>query len=139
MGGGFHGDFADDRPLMQTKTDIMDDYDTNVRIVDAEMKRLEKKLRADVIIELRLYTELKLMGKWGDNPLTWWRLVGAAQFPWCAKLARRDFAVFGSQAAIVRIFIHCGRLVSKQRAAMKPATVERMAFLYFNNHMINYV
>ena len=69
--------------------------------------------------------------KWGSCILAWWR-ANADKFPWCAKLARRDLAVFGSQAAVERIFSKAGYLCSNRRAKMLPSTLKRLVFLNMN-------
>jgi hypothetical protein len=143
-GGWGEDDAAAGRGLMATDLEIKSDFDKQSKQLekDMHMKQEEKRLKGDVRIELQIYIDQctsHKAAKWGDSPLRWWAQLGQHSFPWCARLARRDLAVFGSQASVERIFSHCGRLVSKQRAAMKPSTVERMAFLYFNNKMIKYV
>ena len=49
----------------------------------------------------------------------------------------RDLAIFGSQAAIERIFSKAGRVVSKERCAQKPATVEALLRCALNADMIH--
>jgi hypothetical protein len=105
---------------------------TNIKREQRAKKVLEKKKAA---AELQRYSLRPAEGKWGRNPLLWWA-KHKDEFPWCARLARRDLAVFGSQAAVERIFSLTGRLCSKLRARMHPATVARLARLQLNHELI---
>ena len=57
-------------------------------------------------------------------------------FPWCAQVAQRDLAVFGSHASVERFFSLAGRLVSKLRTSMDPSTVARLVRLMLNFDLI---
>jgi hypothetical protein len=55
---------------------------------------------------------------------------------WLAKLARRDLAIFCSQALVERFFSKAGRIVSKLRGRLKPETVVKFLFLMLHASMI---
>ena len=115
------------------RQEIMDDFDAAAAMAERTYKREVREQKPQAKTELLRYKKLMLGLKveWGTCPLKWWR-ANADKFPWCAKLARRDLAVFGSQAAVERIFSKAGYLCSNRRAKMLPSTLKRLVFLNMN-------
>ena len=100
---------------------------------------MERELKPVVRKELDHYKHFNLSKdekkELQKRPLKFWKKY-CLVFPWCAKLARRDLAVFASQACIERIFSNAGRHCTKARAAMHHKTLKRMVLLNMNKHMI---
>jgi hypothetical protein len=71
----------------------------------------------------------------GSDPLPWWA-ANHHLYPYLSPLARRDLAVFGSQAAVERIFSAAGRICNKMRSSLKPRSLERLLKLLVNYHLI---
>ncbi len=57
-------------------------------------------------------------------------------FRWLAKLARRDLAIFRSQATVKRFFSKAGRIVSKLCTHLKPKTVCKLLFLMIHADLV---
>uniref|UniRef100_A0AAR2K029 BED-type domain-containing protein n=1 Tax=Pygocentrus nattereri TaxID=42514 RepID=A0AAR2K029_PYGNA len=77
-----------------------------------------------------------------SNPLAWWKLH-EINFPRVSRLARKYLCIPATSAASERLFSTGGNIVTCQRSALKPATVNMLVFLYlklkFKNMHLNLV
>ena len=65
------------------------------------------------------------------NPLKWWR-KNEHRYPVLSKVARKYLGIPASSVPCERLFSSAGRIISKQRALLKPDTAEMMIYLRAN-------
>lgn len=66
-----------------------------------------------------------------DSPLEWWKR-NSERYPVLSQLARKYLGVPATSVPCERLFSSAGRIISKQRAALKPGTAEMMVYLKAN-------
>uniref|UniRef100_A0AAR2KWN2 BED-type domain-containing protein n=1 Tax=Pygocentrus nattereri TaxID=42514 RepID=A0AAR2KWN2_PYGNA len=66
-----------------------------------------------------------------SNPLAWWKLH-EINFPRVSRLARKYLCIPATSAGSERLFSTGGNIVTCQRSALKPATVNMLVFLAKN-------
>ncbi|KAL3976330.1 CD59 antigen [Sarotherodon galilaeus] len=84
------------------------------------------------VIEIELKSYLQVLDVDGEaDPLDWWRLH-QANFPRVASLARKYLCIPATSAPSERAFSTSGNIVTCQRSALKPETVDKLVFLANN-------
>ncbi|XP_024859016.1 E3 SUMO-protein ligase ZBED1-like [Kryptolebias marmoratus] len=98
------------------------------RASSAEKTRLSDQ---EIIkVELNTYLQYPPADEESD-PLAWWRLH-EVNFPHVSQLAKKYLCIQATSAASERLFSTGGNIVTCQRSALKPATVNRLVFLTKN-------
>lgn len=108
-----------------TKGGIWTDFDKQVL-----SSQHHRSASTDVLIEVRRYSEEKLIPR-DKDPLLWWQ-EHEQTFPALSKLAVRYLGIVASSVPAERIFSKAGEVVSKKRSRLKGKTVNMLLFLNKN-------
>lgn len=99
-----------------TKGGIWTDFDKQVL-----SSQHHRSASTDVLIEVRRYSEEKLIPR-DKDPLLWWQ-EHEQTFPALSKLAVKYLGIVASSVPAERIFSKAGEVVSKKRSRLKGKTV----------------
>ncbi|XP_070408968.1 zinc finger BED domain-containing protein 4-like [Nothobranchius furzeri] len=108
-----------------TKGGIWTDFDKQVM-----SNQHHRSASTDVLIEVRRYSEEKLIRR-DKDPLLWWQEHGQT-FPALSKLAVRYLGIVASSVPAERIFSKAGEVLRKKRSRLKGKTVNMLLFLNKN-------
>lgn len=108
-----------------TKGGIWTDFD--MQVVSSQHHR---SASSDVLIEIRRYSEEKLIPR-DKDPLVWWQ-EHEQTFPSLSRLAVRYLGIVASSVPAERIFSKAGEVVSKKRSRLRGKTVNMLLFLNKN-------
>ncbi|KAK7149159.1 hypothetical protein R3I94_008690 [Phoxinus phoxinus] len=108
-----------------TKVGLWADFDTQVA-----SSQHHRSATTDVIIEMRRYSEEKLIPR-DKDPLVWWQ-EHHQTFPGLSKLAVKYLGIVATSVPAERMFSKAGEVVSKKRNRLKGKTVNMLLFLNKN-------
>ncbi|XP_051982267.1 zinc finger BED domain-containing protein 4-like [Xyrauchen texanus] len=109
-----------------TKVGLWADFDTQVA-----SSQHHRSATTDVIIEMRRYSEEKLIPRDKEDPLVWWQ-EHHQTFPGLSKLAVKYLGIVATSVPAERMFSKAGEVVSKKRNRLKGKTVNMLLFLNKN-------
>jgi hypothetical protein len=82
---------AAERPLMATQREIKAEYAVEQRALETAQRKQNRDLTAAVRLELNMYKDLRLRGKWGRSPLLWRMEAESHQVPLVRQAGAQGF------------------------------------------------
>lgn len=111
-----------------------------------ELKKHIKKIYVDKIEAKACLLELEnFLKKYGrvnaendfSNPRTFWETLGKRNYPKLANIAGHIFYLIASSCASERVWSFYSILFTKQRNRMLPENLEKLAFVYINQAILD--
>ena len=96
------------------------------------LKRFVDRVDNNSDDELTLCLAARFSPEQTENVVSFWRLIGAQQFPHLSGIARLLLCIPASSASSERAFSSLENIVRKRRERLNPQTVKALSFLHSN-------